>query len=99
CGPARQMGQENAIGEYVLLADADCIYPECWIDAMMDKLTLPGIVCVYGRYSFIADKGFPRWKLFLYEVLKDLIAELRHFKRPYLNALGMSMGYIKALGL
>ncbi len=26
-GPARQMGQENANGKYILLADADCIYP------------------------------------------------------------------------
>src|SRR5690606_6371410 len=29
CGPARQMGQEHALGKYILLADADCIYPEC----------------------------------------------------------------------
>src|SRR5690606_38122380 len=56
-------------------------------------------VCVYGRYSFIEDTDYPRWKLFLLEKLKDVIAEVRHFKRPYLNAYGISMGYIKELGL
>jgi glycosyltransferase involved in cell wall biosynthesis len=99
CGPARQMGQEQARGEYILLADADCIYPETWIDDMLKELSKPGIVCVYGRYSFIPAPGFPRWKLFLLEKLKDVMAEIRHWKRPYLNAFGISMGYVKAYGL
>lgn len=99
CGPARQLGQENAKGEYILLADADCIYPPCWINEMMKKLDSPGVVCVYGRYSFIDEKGYARWKLFLLEKLKDIIAEIRHYKRPYLNAYGISMGYVKDLGL
>lgn len=99
CGPARQMGQENAQGEYILLADADCIYPKGWMDKMLEQLTRPGVVCVYGRYSFIPDQGYPRWKLFLLERMKDVIAEVRHFKRPYLNAFGISMGYIRKYGL
>ena len=99
CGPARQLGQEQARGKYILLADADCIYPACWLDSMTDVLQKPGVVCVYGRYSFIPEQGYPRWKLFLMERMKDLIAELRHFKRPYLNAYGISMGYVKELGL
>jgi len=99
CGPARQMGQENARGKYVLLADADCIYPSCWINEMLEVLKGKNVVCVYGRYSFIGEGDYSRWKLFLLEKLKDVIAEMRHFKRPYLNAYGMSMGYIKELGL
>lgn len=99
CGPARQRGQESARGKYILLADADCIYPYCWLDALMSKLRSDGVVCVYGRYSFIDKVGFSRWKLFLLEKMKDCIAEVRHFKRPYLNAYGISMGYIKELGL
>ncbi len=99
CGPARQLGQENALGKFILLADADCIYPSCWMDEMMKVLQQPGVVCVYGRYSFLAEKGFPRWKLFTLEKLKDIIAEVRHFKRPYLNAYGISMGYVKEYGL
>lgn len=98
-GPARQMGLENAKGKFVLLADADCFYPACWVDEMMKVLQRPGVACVYGRYSFIPEPGFPRWKLFFMEKLKDIIAEARHFKRPYLNAFGMSMGYVTAYGL
>ena len=99
CGPARQMGMENAKGKYILLADADCVYPSCWLEEMMKELNKPGVACVYGRYSFIAEIGFPRWKLWMLEKMKDVIAELRHIKRPYLNAFGISMGYVTAYGL
>lgn len=99
CGPARQLGQENAKGKYILLADADCVYPTCWLDKMVKKLHKPNVVCVYGRYSFIGEPNYPRWKLFFLEKMKDSIATLRHFKRPYLNAYGISMGYVKELGL
>lgn len=98
-GPARQLGLEKAKGKYVLLADADCYYPSCWVDEMVKVLQRPGVVCVYGRYSFLPEPGFPRWKLFLMEKLKDMIAEVRHLKRPYLNAYGMSMGYVREYGL
>jgi glycosyltransferase involved in cell wall biosynthesis len=99
CGPARQFGQENAKGKYILLADADCIYPSCWVDEMVKVLQKKDVVCVYGRYSFISEPGFPRWKLFILEKMKDAIAEFRQLKRPYFNAYGLSMGYIRELGL
>ncbi|MGF7215717.1 glycosyltransferase involved in cell wall biosynthesis [Spirosoma lacussanchae] len=99
CGPARQMGQELALGDYVLLADADCLYPPVWLDEMTRKLRKPGVSCVYGRYSFIAQDDMPRWQLALHETLRDLIAEVRHVNRPYLNAFGMSMGYNREAGL
>jgi glycosyltransferase involved in cell wall biosynthesis len=99
CGPARQLGQEKAAGKYILLADADCFYPECWVDEMIQVLAKPGVVCVYGRYSFISEAGYPRWKLTALETMKDIIAEFRHIKRPYFNAYGLSMGYVKEYGL
>ncbi|QHV96574.1 glycosyltransferase family 2 protein [Spirosoma endbachense] len=99
CGPARQLGQEMAIGKYMLLADADCLYPTNWLNEMMEKLQQPGVVCVYGRYSFIANPQLPRWQLTLHETLKDIVAEFRHVKRPYLNAYGISMGYLREAGL
>jgi glycosyltransferase involved in cell wall biosynthesis len=98
-GPGRQMGMENALGKYILLADSDCIYPPDWADKLLHELQKPGIVSVYGRYSFIAEPGYPRWQLSLLETLKDAIAEIRHIKRPFLNSYGMSMGYIKEYGL
>lgn len=99
CGPARQLGMENAKGKYIVLADADCVYPSCWLNDVMAVLTKKDVVCVYGRYSFIPEKGFPRWQLFILEKLKDFAAELRQFKRPYLNAFGISMAYVKEYGL
>lgn len=94
-GPARQMGLENAKGKYILTADSDCLYPPDWVDEIMAVLQQPGVVCVYGRYSFIPSPGFPRWKLSLLETMKDGIAEIRHLKRPHLNAYGMSLGYLR----
>lgn len=99
CGSARQLGQENAMGEYILLADADCFYPDCWVDEMIKVLSKKDVVCVYGRYSFINEPNYPRWQLAIYEKMKDVIAEYRHINRAYLNAYGISMGYIKKLGL
>ncbi len=99
CGAARETGQQNARGKYVLMADADCMYPPGWIQIMYESLTMPGVVAVYGRHSFLGDKNVPRWKYAFYEVGKDLVVEFRNFKRPYLNAYGMSFGYLKELGL
>ncbi|WP_181304123.1 glycosyltransferase family 2 protein [Rufibacter sp. XAAS-G3-1] len=99
CGFARQLGMEHAAGKYILLADADCYYPSCWVDEMMDVLRQPNVVCVYGRYSFISEEGFPRWKLTLLEIMKDMFAEIRHIKRPYYNSFGLSMGFVKEHGM
>ena len=99
CGPARQLGQERALGKYILLADADCLYPSNWLNEMMDQLQRPGVVCVYGRYSFIGSSTIPRWQLFFHETMKDVVAEIRHYKRPYLNAYGISMGYVREIAL
>lgn len=99
CGPARQLGQETAKGKYILTADADCLYPDTWVDEMMKVLQKPGVACVYGRYSFIPEPGYPRWQLSTLEKMKDVISEYRHMKRPYLNAYGISMGYVKEYGL
>ncbi|SEB09301.1 glycosyltransferase family 2 protein [Pedobacter hartonius] len=98
-GPARQKGQEVARGKYILTADADCFYPECWVDEMMNVLQQKGVVCIYGRYSFIGEPSFPRWKLLILEKLKDTMAGVRHIKQPYFNTFGISMGYVKEYGL
>lgn len=98
-GPARQKGLEEAKGKYILTADADSLYPPDWMNEMMKVLREPGVVCVYGRYSFIPSPGFSRWKLTILETLKDAIAEVRHMKRPHLNAYGISIGYQREYAL
>lgn len=98
-GPARQMGQEKARGKYILMADADCFYPPFWIERMTSELEKDGVTCVYGGYKFLACGQESRWKYFLYESLRNMVAEVRNIKRPWFNALGMCMGYVKELGL
>ncbi|WKZ60976.1 MAG: glycosyltransferase family 2 protein [Cyclobacteriaceae bacterium] len=98
-GPARQLGQVNAKGTYILMADADCFYPSGWVENMMRVLKKKNVACVYGRHSFLGSKKNPRWQFFFYERLRDILVEFRHFKRPYLNSLGMSMGYVRQFGV
>ena len=99
CGIARQLGMEQAKGKYILTGDADTLYPPQWVNEMMNQLTKPGVVCVYGRYSFISDEKTPRWKLTLYESFSDLFVLIKAFKRPFLNAYGMTMGYVREYAL
>lgn len=98
-GPARQLGQERAKGKYILMADADCFYPPRWIQRMTSELEKEGVTCVYGGYRFLASHGTPRWKYFVYESLRNMIAEIRNIKRPWFNCVGMCMGYVRELGL
>ena len=98
-GPARQLGQENALGKYILLADADCFYPKKWLDEMISILKKPAVSVVYGRYAFISEPGYPRWKLMILETLKNIFAEIRHLNKPFFNTYGLSMGYVKEYGL
>lgn len=99
CGIARQLGMENAKGKYILTGDADTLYPPQWINELMSQLVKPGVACVYGRYSFISDNKTPRWQLTIYETFSDLLVYIKAFKRPFLNAYGMTMGYVKEYAL
>ena len=99
CGMARETGQRNARGKYILMADADCFYPKGWIEVMYRSLTQNGVVAVYSKHSFLGNSNTPRWKYAIYEIGKNIIQEIRHIKRPYLNAYGMSFGYVRELGL
>lgn len=99
CGIARQLGMENARGKYILTGDADTLYPPEWVNELMRKLAKPDTACVFGRYSFIGDEKTPRWKLTIYETLSDMLVYVKSYKRPFLNALGMTMGFVKEYGL
>lgn len=99
-GPARQMGLEKARGKYVLSADADSFYPEEWIERMTTALANGNnISCVYGDYSYLGTDEYPRWQFLMYESVRSVIRSLRQIKRPHLNARGISMGFVKELGV
>ena len=99
-GPARQAGQEKALGKYILSADADSFYPPEWIQIMTTALVKNNNAsCVYGGYSYLGTEEYPRWKFFFYESFRDVIRAMRHFKRPHFNARGLNMGYPREMGL
>lgn len=98
-GPSRELGQKMAKGTYILSADADCIYPPSWVQTMTDALMRKGVVFVYGRFSYLSDENTSRLKLYIYEKVRDLISEVRNIKRPWLNSYGISLGYVRELGL
>ena len=98
-GPARQLGQESAKGKYVFTADSDCFYPPKWIDIMYRHMEKPGVVMAYGTFCFIESKEAPRYKLYLYETLRNVMAEVRHLKRPHLNTFMINTAYRRDLGV
>ncbi len=98
-GPARQLGLEKASGKYVLMADSDCFYPPEWIQEMTTSLSKENVTCVYGGYSYLGTREEARWKFLIYELLRNLILEIRQMKHPYLNARGLNMGIVRALAL
>ena len=98
-GPARQLGQEHARGAYILMADADCFYSPYWVDIMTENLIKKEVVCVYGNYSFITQSLPEKLYMYVYEQARFFLGLLRRMNRPFLNCLGMSMGYEKKYGL
>lgn len=99
CGPSRQLGQEHANGKYILLGDADCLYPPDWINSMMKKLNSEGVAVVYGDFSYLSSGAIQRFGFFIYERLRNLMMSLRHVNRPFLNVYGLNMGYKKECGM
>ena len=81
-GYARNRGLAEAKGKVLICIDSDTIYPEKYIEIMIDSFNKPGVVAVSSLYSFIPNKQFPLFKLFFYELLRDIHIFLLSFKSP-----------------
>ena len=92
-GYARQCGLQHAKGKYHFFIDADTLYPSCYVDKMMEKLTKPGVSCVGTFWSFYPDKQHSAFSLFLFELIRDTFLWVQHFKRPELNIRGMTFAF------
>ncbi len=96
---ARQLGLDRARGRFHLCADSDTLYPPDWIDKMVEPMREnPGIVGVYGTYSFIPPPGQSRLGLSLYELLTVIPILYRKRKKEYMNVFGFTMGFVTELG-
>ena len=98
---ARNAGLAVAKGTYILNADADTIYPENWIDRMIDPLIEnESIAGVYGCFSFIPTASTGRLTYFFYEYLADFSRWLnKRFREEAMNAYGFNSGFRREQGL
>src|SRR5690606_23959140 len=89
---ARNAGLFIAMGKYILNADADTIYPKCWIDNMVNPLIKNGdIALTYGRFSFIPTNNTPRFLYFIYEYFADFNKFLhRKLREEAVNVYGFN---------
>ena len=92
-GFARQCGLQHAKGKYHFFIDADTLYPSCYVDKMMEKLTKPGVSCVGTFWSFYPDEQHSAFSLLLFELIRDTFLWVQHFKRPELNIRGMTFAF------
>lgn len=92
-GFARQCGLQHARGKYHFFIDADTLYPSCYIDLMMKKLTQPDVSCVGTLWSFYPDEQHSAFGLFCFETIRDTFLWIQHFKRPELCIRGMTFAF------
>ena len=93
---ARNAGLHAAKGKYILTADADSIYPQYWIELMLNPLVSNDIALVYGSFSFIPTGNTSRFVYFCYEYLADFTRWLnKTFKEEAVNVYGFNCGFRK----
>jgi hypothetical protein len=90
---ARQAGLEAAQGRFVANADADCLYPAGWVEAITNRLRQPSIACTYGLYSFLPHQNTSRLTLACYERVSHTLNLVRSFSKPYLNVYGFNFAF------
>ncbi|HEX7756906.1 MAG TPA: glycosyltransferase family 2 protein [Niabella sp.] len=92
-GYARQCGLDHARGKYYICIDADTMYPQKYIELLVDQLEQPGISGVYSLWSYIPDEKHSWLSVKLYELFRDLHLRIQSIKRPELSVRGMVFGY------
>lgn len=93
---ARQGGLDAAKGKFILNADSDSIYPQNWVNCMVQPLYGSAISCVYGTYSFIPSPGNSRMFLALYEVVAENFFRLKKINRECVNVMGFTFSFRKS---
>ena len=98
CGYARNKGLEHAKGKYYICIDSDTMYPETYVERVIEELEKKDVVAVSCTWGYIPGKGYPRFKMWIYEFVRDLHLWLQSFKRPELSVRGLVFSYHTKLG-
>src|SRR5574344_1307403 len=93
CGYARRCGLEHAKGKYYICIDSDTLYPEKYVEMMVNVLEKPSVVAVSSLWSYIPDKDHSWIGLKFYEFFRDVFLFLQSFKRPELSVRGLVFAY------
>jgi glycosyltransferase involved in cell wall biosynthesis len=98
---ARNAGLAKALGNYILNADADSIYPKDWVSEMTKPLDMDEkITLVYGRFAFIPTGSTGRIVYFFYEYIADFMRFInKHKKDEAVNVYGFNSGYRRLQGI
>jgi glycosyltransferase involved in cell wall biosynthesis len=92
-GFARQCGLQHARGKYHFFIDADTFYPPLYVNLMMTKLKQSDVSCVGTFWSFFPDQNHSAFGLFWFELIRDMVLFVQHFKRPELCIRGMTFAF------
>lgn len=97
---ARTAGLMAARGKYLMNADADTLYPENWVQLMIEPLEKPGVALTYGRFSFIPLSGKSRMGHFFYEYVSDMSRLLkRYLRHEAVNVFGFNSAFCREDGI
>ncbi|MCE5321001.1 MAG: glycosyltransferase family 2 protein [Bacteroidales bacterium] len=96
-GYARNRGLYEAKGKYCICIDSDTMYPEKYVEIMIDKLEKPGVVAVCSLWSYVPSKEFPRFWMSIYEFIRDIHLLMLSFKNPEYCVRGMVFAHVTDL--
>lgn len=92
-GYARNKGLTEAKGKYYLCIDSDTMYPNKYVEKMIEELEKPGVVAVSASYSYVPSKKYPKYWLFFYELIRDIHLFFLKFKNPVWCVRGAVFGH------
>jgi len=98
CGYARNRGLQEAKGKYYVCIDSDTMYPERYVETMIEAIKKPGVVAVSSLWSYVPSKDYPRFWMFFYELLRDIHLYLLSFKSPERSVRGLVFAYAIEFG-
>lgn len=94
CGHARLCGLNHAKGKYHINIDADTLYPETYVDAVIDIMEKsPDVMGVSATWGYYPDGKRSRIGLYFYTLFRDWYLAIQAIKRPELSVRGLVFSY------